>query len=337
MLNLSGLVARAGGRLQVFKDFRLEADRNLSEKLILCLPDIHLLERGPNDDFLDRHPEYEERFLDLLDFLVELKKEEGEGLEIIQIGDLFDLWQAKGNSNLIAASYPSILGLMDKLRTIYVAGNHDIDLVRWYKEQGETFGRRWRVLAGAEGKIRTIFEHGFQADFANNQESWSGVIGTEITRVVNMMEYVDPDIDVILGSAWDSVVRVFGKYNVFTPARDPQGFDPHGYLQYYIDLLSRYNEGKTFDQFGPEALDLSLAVIGHTHTARLVQIPNGGKIFYLLDCGSWVNGGHEIGVVAGKDLAVCRWEKEEKISKAMLPGKTRARRSVRKRPSRRSK
>lgn len=321
MLSFPGLLSRAEGRLQVFKGFRLEAERTLSEKLIVCLPDVHLLERGPNDDFLDRGPEHEERFLALLDFLLELRKEEGDGLEVIQMGDLFDLWQAKGNCNLIAAAYPSVLGLMEKLRMVYLAGNHDIDLVRWYKDQGEAFGRKWRYLARAEGKMRAIIEHGFQADFANNQESWSGAIGREITRVVNMMEYLNPDIDVTLGSAWDSVVRAFGKYNVFSPVRDPHGFDPHEYLRFYIELLARYNQGKTFDQFGPEVLDFSLAVIGHTHTPRLVQMPRDGRVFYLMDCGSWVNGGHEIGVVAGKDLAVCRWEGEETISRAMPPGK----------------
>ena len=308
MILCDELFEKAGGRFQVFKNFRLQADRNLTEKLTLCIPDMHLLERGPNDDFLDQKPEQEDRFLALMDFLLEVKKEEGESLEIVQIGDMFDLWQAKGNTNMIVAAYPSILGLMDKLKTIYVVGNHDIELVQWYKDQGQTFGRRWRYVASADGKLRTLFEHGFQADFANNQESWSGVIGREITKVVGMMEYIDPDIDVVLGSTWDSIVRAFSKYNVFTPVQDPQGFNAHEYLNFYIDLLERYNQGKTFDHFGSEVLDFSLAVMGHTHTARLVQMPQNGRNYYLLDCGSWVNGGHEIGIIAGKDLAVARWE-----------------------------
>jgi UDP-2,3-diacylglucosamine pyrophosphatase LpxH len=314
MLTCDELLARAGGRLEVFKNFRLQAERNLTEKLTLSIPDMHLLERGPNDDFLDQKPEQEDRFLDLMDFLLELKKEEGESLEIVQIGDMFDLWQAKGNTNMIVAAYPSILGLMDKLKTIYVVGNHDIELVQWYKDQGQTFGRRWRYVASADGKLRTLFEHGFQADFANNQGSWAGVIGKEVTNIVNMMEYIYPDIDVMLGAIWDSIGRTFNKYNVLTPVRDPQEFDLHEYLQFYIDLLERYNQGKTFDHFGPDLLDFSLAVIGHTHTARLVQMPQNGKIYYLLDCGSWVNGGHELGIIAGKDLAVARWELREKRS-----------------------
>ena len=308
MLTLNDLIRKAEGKLKIYKDFRLQADKNITEKLTICIPDMHLLERGPNDDFLDGKPEYEERFLDLLDFLLNLRQGEGERLEIIQFGDMFDLWQAKWNTNMIVAAYPSIIGLIDKIKTIYVVGNHDIDLVRWYKDKGETFGRRWRYYSKAEGRLRAMYEHGFQADFANNQDSLLGAIGREVTRIVGMMEYIYPDIDVILGSTWDSVVRAFSKFNVFTPVRDPQGFSPHEYSKFYVDLLERYNRGDTHDQLGPEEVDLSLAVIGHTHTARLVKMPRNEKIYYLMDCGSWVNGGCEIGVISGKELAIFQWQ-----------------------------
>jgi UDP-2,3-diacylglucosamine pyrophosphatase LpxH len=308
MLNLDDLIRKAEGKLKIYKDFRLQGDKNITDNLTVCIPDMHLLERGPNDDFLDGRPDYEERFLSLLDFLLNLRQEEGEGLEIIQLGDMFDLWQAKWNTNMIVAAYPSIIGLIDKMKTIYIVGNHDIDLVQWYKDKGETFGRRWRYFSKTEGKLRAMYEHGFQADFANNQDSLLGAIGREVTRIVGMMEYVYPDVDVILGSTWDSIVRAFSKYNVFTPVKDPQGFNSHEYLRFYIDLLERYNHGDTLDQFGPAEVDLSLAIIGHTHTARLVRMPKNERIYYLMDCGSWVNGGHEIGAVSGRDMAIFNWD-----------------------------
>jgi UDP-2,3-diacylglucosamine pyrophosphatase LpxH len=308
MLSLVDLIRKAQGKLNVYKDFRLQADKNITEKLTICIPDTHLLEKGPNDDFLDGKQKYEERFLALLDFLLTLRQEEGDGLEIIQLGDMFDLWQAKWNTNMIIAAYPNIIGLIDKIKTIYVVGNHDIDLVQWYKDKGKTFGRMWRYYSKSEGKLKAIYEHGFQADFVNNQSSLLGAIGREVTRIVGMMEYIYPDIDVILGSAWDSIIRAFSKFNVFTPVRDPQGFSPHEYSKFYVDLLERYNRGDTHDQLGPEEVDLSLAVIGHTHTARLVKMPRGEKIYYLMDCGSWVDGGHEIGAISGKELAIFQWQ-----------------------------
>jgi UDP-2,3-diacylglucosamine pyrophosphatase LpxH len=307
MMTLDEFLKKSDGKLQLYKDYRLIAATMLSGKLTVCLPDMHLLEKGPTDDFLDGKPENEKRFLDLLDFLLKVKEEEGENMEIVQLGDMFDLWQAKGNTNLIVAAYPDILGLLDKMTTLYVVGNHDIDMVEWYKNKGETFRRIWRYYSNVGNKLTALYEHGFQADFSNNQGNWSGVIGREVTRIVGMMEYIYPDIDVVLGTAWDSVSRAFSKYNVFTPVKDPQGFNLHEYLGFYIDLLEKYNTGQTFDHLGPEQVDLSLAVIGHTHKARLVQMPKGERLYYLMDCGSWVNGGHEVGIVAGKDLAVYQW------------------------------
>jgi UDP-2,3-diacylglucosamine pyrophosphatase LpxH len=307
VLSLDEFLKKAEGKLQIYKDLKLQADRDITSKLTICIPDMHLLEKGPNDDFYDNKSEHEERFLNFLDFLLNLRKEEGD-LEIIQLGDMFDLWQAKGNTNLIVDAYTNVLGLLDMLGTIYVVGNHDFDLVKWYKDKGETFGRRWRYYSSSDSKLRAIYEHGFQADLANNQDNWTGIIGREITRIVGMMEYIYPDIDIILGSTWDSIVRAFNKYNVFTPVKDPQGFILHEYLNFYINLMEKYNRGETLDHFGPDEIDLTISIIGHTHTARLVKMPKNGRIFYLMDCGSWVNGGHEIGVVSGKDMAVCQWE-----------------------------
>jgi UDP-2,3-diacylglucosamine pyrophosphatase LpxH len=307
MLSLDEFLQRSGGKANIFNNFRLQADKDITEILTVCIPDMHLLERGPNDDFLDQRQEYEDRFINLLDFLLKLRDSEKEALEIIQLGDMFDLWQAKGNTNLIVEAYPNEIGLLEKIKTIYVVGNHDIDLVKWYKDKGETFGRKWRHSSAVGGKLRAIYEHGFQADFANNQESWAGVIGKEISKIVGMMEYIEPDIDVVLGSTWDSIVRIFSKYNVFTPVKNPEGFNFHEYFSYYINQMEKYNRGETLDHFGPGEVDLVMSVIGHTHTARLVQMPKEGKTFYLMDCGSWVNGGHEIGIISGKDMAVCQW------------------------------
>ena len=227
-------------------------------------------------------------------------------MEIVNIGDLFDLWQARGNTNLIEAAYTNILGMLDYLKPTYVVGNHDIDLVQWYKDRGETFGRLWRYFTNLGGKPTVIYEHGFQADFFNNQNSWSGVLGKDITKIVGMMEYLNPDIDVILGNTWDSISRTFSMYNAgLTPVKNPENFNQHEYFNYYINLMDKYNRGDTDDHHDPT--DLSLAVIGHTHSARLVKRPKDDKFYYLMDCGSWVNGGHEFGVISGPDMAVCQW------------------------------
>ncbi|MBU4262668.1 MAG: hypothetical protein KKC76_12505 [Proteobacteria bacterium] len=66
--------------------------------------------------------------MDLLDFLMALRESMKGDLEFIQMGDMFDLWQAKGNTNMIVEAYPSIIGFLDKIGTNYIVGNHDIDI-----------------------------------------------------------------------------------------------------------------------------------------------------------------------------------------------------------------
>jgi UDP-2,3-diacylglucosamine pyrophosphatase LpxH len=191
MLTIDQLLKTAKSKLKIYRNMRLVADRQIAESLTIFIPDMHLLEKGATDDFFHGKQENEDRFLGLLDFLLALKKKEGEKLQIVQLGDLMDVWQAKWNANGIVAAYPSIIGLIEKIRSVYVVGNHDIDLWRWYQEQGETFGRVWRHHIAVAGKIRAVVEHGFQADFFNNQAQWSGVMGKEVAKIVGMMEYCE--------------------------------------------------------------------------------------------------------------------------------------------------
>ena len=49
-------------------------------------------------------------------------------------------------------------------------------------------------------------------------------------------------------------------------------------------------------------------MIAHTHKPRLVPLNPGGQDCWLMDCGSWVNGGSQFGVIADDALAVCEWK-----------------------------
>jgi len=305
MRTLDDFLRASQNRIRIHKNYRGKADRELSQSTMICIPDIHLLEKGPTDDFFDENQANVDRFLSFLDYLVEHKTQ----LQVIQLGDMFDLWQARGNTNLIYAAYPNILGLLDEeLRSLYVVGNHDVDIVEWYQEQNRIFDRHWRYFLeeNVDNQKRVLIEHGFQADFFNNQVSWSGAIGREITEIVGLMEYIYPDIDVLLGDSWERFKRVFSIYNSGLSARSNPEFNHHEYIKYYIDIMEKYNGGDTDDSEDPT--DLLLTIIAHTHNARLVSRPRNGRVYYLMDCGSWVNGGHEFGIVAGDEFAVCEWE-----------------------------
>lgn len=289
MLSLKELLERDKNNLKIYNNFSMQADKDLTTKLTICIPDMHLLDNGLKDDFKQN----KERFLDFLKFLYELKKQEGDNLEVIQLGDMFDLWQADGDILKIVNAYASIIGLLEEIKPIFVVGNHDIDLIKFYK--GKPSEPRLKYNSKIDGELRIVYEHGFRADFFNNQEKWSGEIGEEITKIIGMMEDMEPDIDIILHYAsWDGIREVFRKYSEkYTPVKIPQKFNQHEYHNFYVRQMEKNN--------------FNLSVIGHTHSAALEKIPKGGKTLYLMDCGSWVNKGHEIGVIAGKEMAVCQW------------------------------
>jgi len=303
-VTIKEFIEKSEGRAKVHKNFIRQAAKEISDGMIVCIPDMHLLDHGPGDDFYDADSRNIDRFTRFLDFLVGNRT----NLHVIQLGDMFELWQTRRNTNLVYQAYPNILGLMDnELGPTYVVGNHDIDIYEWYRDQGETFNRKWRHFLpdNQRKKKRAILEHGFQADFFNNQGNWSGAIGRTITEIVGYMEYLDPDIDVILSRAWDQLKRGFTIYNSgFSATKNPD-FNEHEHFKYYIDLMAKYNTGETDDN--EEPTDLVLAVIAHTHKARLIARPRGKRTYYLMDCGSWVNGGHEFGVISGKEFAVLEW------------------------------
>jgi UDP-2,3-diacylglucosamine pyrophosphatase LpxH len=284
--------------------------------LTVVTPDIHLLDKGPKDDFCGVSAAavkglaagfYENRFVAFLQFLGHFKEAHGDAVDVIQIGDLYELWQEPQGPSAIHEAYVNVLGHLDATDPLYVVGNHDIDLWNWYRQSGETFDRRWHhFLCNSVGSRTVLCEHGFQADFFNNQAQWSGTIGRAITEIVGMMEYIDPDIDVLLGTAADDIMRAFATYNAgLTPVKDPVRYRSHEYTSYYSRQIGKFRSGMTEDH--KECSDLTCAIIGHTHRPRLVIQPSEWGKIYLMDCGSWVNGGHEFGVISGNEIAVCQW------------------------------
>lgn len=114
------------------------------------------------------------------------------------------------------------------------------------------------------------------------------------------------DIDLFLSESWEGSKRVFNINNAGLTARKNPDFNQHEYIKYYIDLMEKYNSGDTDDI--EEPTDLVLAVIAHTHIAILVSRSRANRVYYLMDCGSWVNGGREFGLIAGHEFAVCEWD-----------------------------
>ena len=93
---------------------------------IFCVSDLHLCDRGYRDNFAVEGREA--RFYKFLDYV------EAEGGQLYVLGDLFDFWQA--NLSKVVVAYLDLLTRLDKMRAVYVMGNHDCAFVGVHRPAG---------------------------------------------------------------------------------------------------------------------------------------------------------------------------------------------------------
>ena len=53
MLSIEEFLNKSEGRAKIHKNFEGRTDKELCQKAIVCIPDMHLLEKKRNDDFFD--------------------------------------------------------------------------------------------------------------------------------------------------------------------------------------------------------------------------------------------------------------------------------------------
>ncbi len=52
-MTIQELIEKSKARAKVHKSFMREAVKEISDRTIICIPDMHLLDKGPGDDFYD--------------------------------------------------------------------------------------------------------------------------------------------------------------------------------------------------------------------------------------------------------------------------------------------
>ena len=126
---------------------------------IFCVSDLHLCDRGYRDNFAVEGREA--RFYKFLDYV------EAESGQLYVLGDLFDFWQA--NMSRAVTAYLDLLTRLNKMRAVYVAGNHDCALSAFIGQPALMPGHPFflREVRGFEQTIggrRFAFLHGHESD-----------------------------------------------------------------------------------------------------------------------------------------------------------------------------
>jgi len=224
-------------------------------------------------------------------------------LIVFQMGDFLDLWREAPTTDhpervadLIRRDHDDLVGAItdDALNAQLLLGNHDFDLYRCPAYQG--WERRYYLANNENKPAAGIALHGDYFD-------WVEQLPDQIQDLaVYLFAPGNPAPDRYLGQMQQLVVESHrGRdYTPFIQARFPS---PIGALTAPNTIPERYNVQGPGSPVANRAflataaaeckranttysLALHVAVIGHTHHARIAVIED--PFFALVDCGAWI-------------------------------------------------
>jgi UDP-2,3-diacylglucosamine pyrophosphatase LpxH len=281
------------------------------EELHVFLPDIHLITKERQDS-IGFYTNYPELLRDLVLSLKDFKTgAAGPQTTVHQVGDLLDLWRQTPQLDPrqdvaagIANDRQDIMGaLLDYgLQTQFLLGNHDFNLCNF---PNFTAWRRSRYLLDSTGAPSAIALHGDVFDW--EQDALNTLPGGakdllvylfapvwpletrklgELIRLNNQLrsamepkQYIRTPEPAALGRTVPASANIPARFNVQT--EQDHLTDGMEYAAAARDLCQRSNR--------ENGTRLKMAVIGHTHHARIAVMDNGPEDFFMLvDCGAWV-------------------------------------------------
>jgi UDP-2,3-diacylglucosamine pyrophosphatase LpxH len=283
------------------------------DRLHVFVPDIHLLTRERRAAF-SYGTNYEGLLTDLVLKLKQFKSAAGASkVNVYQLGDLLDLWRqapqlnpeqdvgawiANDHQELIGALFDGDLGMR------FILGNHDFNLCRFPNFDAWT---ACAYLQDSAGNTPAIALHGHQFDweqvaleilpeplkdalvflFAPIWPEGKRKLGeliplnekVEAQMAPHFSKYIQPPQPAPLGSTRPASESIPSRFNVQTGT----GQIPNG-MRYAVAAKELC---QSLDQQWNKKLNL--AVIGHTHQARIALLDDSKENFFaIVDCGAWI-------------------------------------------------
>jgi UDP-2,3-diacylglucosamine pyrophosphatase LpxH len=283
---------------------RLQDDRLSFPKdtdLRVFVPDLHLVSEKASKRY-----SYGTNLIDLLTKTarglrsLRAQKTDVEEIAVYQMGDFLDLWREAGpsagsddasrikddNASLVTAL------LHQDLKARFLLGNHDIDLARWPSY------RAWdrRYYLPFDGTPTVILLHGDAFDWV---EKFPDEVNSFFVYLFGPLASPnDYGLDEMRKLAKKSHRNRKYLQSIQQPTGAPldaladtarglpaSPFNVHEGGHEFLDAAAD-TCAKASRQYG---LNLRLAVIGHTHHARLAtRTDSNGGLFTLMDCGAWI-------------------------------------------------
>lgn len=307
-------------------------------RAFVFLPDCHLLTKADSSKYPKNHFDLDAELRRLIDALVTLKAAHRGQLSVVHLGDLFDIWRArgqttnKGKTDRIASQYSDVMekllnGPPTGLRADLLAGNHDYVV----HELSEWNWPRFRILENSQSTLGdALLMHGDQFDWLERtlKGAQAGIV-----RIARWVSSAKHELDQEQHEAVDTVNQSvllgdnpIGVPNTDFPAPlpDPLGAlpDMHNVVPWTVATANSPSTHfyKAARQLALELKhhghDVRLIVIGHTHSARIVVGDRGdNQPLVLVDCGAWLGQcrlnpsdpwvpSAQVGVLVGNDARI---------------------------------
>jgi len=262
----------------------------------IFISDLHLGDGSRTDDF--------NRDKELLKFLEFTEKE---AVELIVVGDLFELWQASMDRILFRHNevVSKLLFLRSKIKVSYIVGNHDY--IPFVKFIGSEVGISLEYHDKNQG---IIAEHGHRYDvfnrYKNPLQSITWPRGKRFALLAASLErFVNRDADVWLEKALEKTEDFLGHVALIKNKIPPSS-------QEY------FKKGGHFGEFKKAVDDhinngARIVIFGHTHRP---QLETTGKGIYA-NCGTWVDNATPTYIACHSDKIELRESLTHKIIKQL--------------------
>jgi len=234
----------------------------------IFISDLHLGDGSRTDDF-----NRDKELLKFLEFV------ENQASELIIVGDLFELWQAKMDRILFRHSevVSKLLSLKNIIKLTYLIGNHDYVPFIKFIDSGLNISLEYH-----DPENGIIAEHGHKYDIFNHYKNPLQAIkwpsGRRFALLAASLErLVSRNADVWLETALEKTEDFFSHAALIKNKITPSSKE-------YLKKGGHFGE---FDQAVEAHINnrAKIVIFGHTHRAQLVTI---GKGIYA-NCGTWVD------------------------------------------------
>ena len=282
-------------------------DAMSENKPIFVISDMHIGDGGKRDNFAAG-----DRRRQLMTFLDYVERENG---ELIILGDLFEFWQINLSRVLTNKENLQLMERLAQLKSTYIIGNHDIDLVGFIGDRllsPALFQSLSNPFCREIGDKTFYFMHGHEVDPYNTGENPTK--GRMLTIAAGIAEdlLASPKIgdqytvEVILEKAGGCVLawlkRRLWRLLYFLGIRSTSiknQLSPAQNLTHAMEMLKHYKNFR--DESKAEGKEYHTLIVGHTHVPG--RIDN-----WYFNTGSWATTDNNfVKILPSGDAQVFDW------------------------------